>query len=568
MKRLGLLLVTLAMLVTPAYAGKISSRSSATALTGAETIGVIQGGVDKKTTVGAISGTNVTQLSRYSSTDLCAAGTGVIDTIGATVTTLMVDVAATCTATKSVPLTLSIVFTGQGLVTISNGVTLTFNGPFNAPMNKVFTLTGTGVAKFGAGSTLYLYPAWWGVTPNAAGDDYPGIQAALTAAGGLHDPGGNGRGTDAAVFLPTGEYTLTAALKMPPSTRLIGESREGTQLNPALNINGIELLGADWGGGFDFRNTIENLSIFYTAGANTGYYIKIDSAYDVSVHNVFLWNTEGNGVYVARVNQVVFDNVDIDGRVTNTTGTGLTLINGTFTMVGGVVEFFQTHIHISKTVSSTTARFFGVYHEQLANSTAMILDNVQGTLISGNNFSNAAGNNTPIGISYINGSHHNTMIGGNFGDGTQFGWSPPIKTDATSYNNRAIGVLFGYYYNGNLGTRPDGALGINNSLITKIVTYTTPMTFDMETGERFSITATNGTAFTINAPTNTGAIGAKLDVIIRNAAGGALGTATWNAVFKMPTWVQPANGFSRSVQFVWDGTNWVETFRSAADVPN
>lgn len=99
------------------------------------------------------------------------------------------------------------------------------------------------------------------------------------------------------------------------------------------------------------------------------------------------------------------------------------------------------------------------------------------------------------------------------------------------------------------------------------VVYSAAMTIDASLGNTAVITATNATAFTINAPTNP-VIDQVLTVMIRNTSGGALGVATWNAIFKMVAWVQPATGFSRSISFRYDGTNWVETLRSAADVPN
>jgi len=99
------------------------------------------------------------------------------------------------------------------------------------------------------------------------------------------------------------------------------------------------------------------------------------------------------------------------------------------------------------------------------------------------------------------------------------------------------------------------------------LTYGTTINTNTATGDNFSITATNGTAFTIAAPTNPVA-GQTITYTIRNASGGALGAITWNAVFKMPAFTLPANGFSRSVSFIYNGTNWVQRFQSAADVPN
>ena len=83
----------------------------------------------------------------------------------------------------------------------------------------------------------------------------------------------------------------------------------------------------------------------------------------------------------------------------------------------------------------------------------------------------------------------------------------------------------------------------------------------------FTITATNGTAFTISNPTD-GYSGQVITYVIRNTSGGALGALTFGAAFKASAWTQPATGYSRSISFRYDGTNWVETVRSSADVPN
>lgn len=99
------------------------------------------------------------------------------------------------------------------------------------------------------------------------------------------------------------------------------------------------------------------------------------------------------------------------------------------------------------------------------------------------------------------------------------------------------------------------------------VTYSSAMTFSSFENSTFVITANNGSAFTINAPTEP-AKGKQITIRLRNTSGGALGAATWDAVFKMAAWTNPTNGNSRSITFEYDGTNWVEMTRTAADVPN
>lgn len=116
------------------------------------------------------------------------------------------------------------------------------------------------------------------------------------------------------------------------------------------------------------------------------------------------------------------------------------------------------------------------------------------------------------------------------------------------------------------------ALGTGGEITQPLVAlvYGPAITPDASAGNVQVVTATNNVAFTINAPTNPPAAGSTqfLTLTIRNASGGALGVATFNAAFKLAAWTQPANGFSRSITFRWDGANWVEVNRTTVDVPN
>jgi hypothetical protein len=99
------------------------------------------------------------------------------------------------------------------------------------------------------------------------------------------------------------------------------------------------------------------------------------------------------------------------------------------------------------------------------------------------------------------------------------------------------------------------------------VTYSASMTIDCTQGSYHTITATNGSAFAINAPTSP-LDGQPLTITLRNASGGALGAATWNAAFKMSAWTNPANANSRSITFIYNGTNWIQISQTGVDVPN
>lgn len=105
------------------------------------------------------------------------------------------------------------------------------------------------------------------------------------------------------------------------------------------------------------------------------------------------------------------------------------------------------------------------------------------------------------------------------------------------------------------------------------VTYGAAPVINAALGNLFVMTITDNVAFVFAAPTNPPSVAGQsqeITITCRNASGGAHGAGTWNAVFKTQATVFPAiaNGQSRSIRFRWDGTNWVELWRSAADIAN
>ena len=140
--------------------------------------------------------------------------------------------------------------------------------------------------------------------------------------------------------------------------------------------------------------------------------------------------------------------------------------------------------------------------------------------------------------------------------------------------NRIFGGLWAEFL------RVDGDILVGGAIYgPDIVTvpYSNSMTPDLGLGSHQQINPTNNTAFTINAPlydgaamdaANPGPTGFQWTLTIRNASGGALGAATLNAALRLAAWTQPANGFSRSITFQWNGTTHVEVSRTTVDVPN
>jgi hypothetical protein len=119
------------------------------------------------------------------------------------------------------------------------------------------------------------------------------------------------------------------------------------------------------------------------------------------------------------------------------------------------------------------------------------------------------------------------------------------------------------------GLNTQGTRLISN-LVT--VTYSAAPVIDASLGNDFVMTITDGVAIVVAAPINppTAAQCQDITFTVRNASGGAHGALTWNAVFKTQAtaFSAVATGNSRTVFFRWNGTNWVETVRTAADVAN
>ena len=126
------------------------------------------------------------------------------------------------------------------------------------------------------------------------------------------------------------------------------------------------------------------------------------------------------------------------------------------------------------------------------------------------------------------------------------------------------GTAIGTYTLGGSGTF--SPLQLNYTKVTP--TYGASVTINAALGNLFVVTVTDANAFTITNPTN-GLTGQTIILTIRNTSGGGAGVLTFGTAYKTgAAWTQPATANSRSIHFYYDGTNWIEFGRSAADVSN
>lgn len=114
----------------------------------------------------------------------------------------------------------------------------------------------------------------------------------------------------------------------------------------------------------------------------------------------------------------------------------------------------------------------------------------------------------------------------------------------------------------------DQIVGYTANFLRKVLTltYGTTIATDASAARYLKITATNGTGFTISNPTQAGE-GMEIVYDIKNSSGGAMGAITWGAAFLLAgSFTNPADTKRRTIKFYYDGTNWVEVCRAAADI--
>lgn len=203
----------------------------------------------------------------------------------------------------------------------------------------------------------------------------------------------------------------------------------------------------------------------------------------------------------------------------------------------------------------------------LTASAAIKLIDCQNTMVRGNNLTATSGTGTYNGFGILTLSNVRGSSG-NFIDGNMV--SAPYNGAAYNGQGRSINLastadVLGSNVNVNdWNATKAGAVAL--SLVQ--VPYSSSITFDARSGNLFEITITNATAFTINAPAGA-SDGQEITIMFVNTTTGSIGAITWNSIFLVYSGaLNPAAGASQSIRLLYNGTNWVELWRGANNVPN
>lgn len=271
------------------------------------------------------------------------------------------------------------------------------------------------------------------------------------------------------------------------------------------------------------------------------------------------------GISIAsELSGLVIQGCDFEGILAG--GAGIIITPATTRQVHGVViegNYFEningTAIYVSGVDASSVLGLVvqgnyitgGFTNYGLANAiNAMVLNNVNGFVIEANEFEDwqLRGFNLPTPATVINGRVRNNTSSRN----VVANLSSATFDKSVEVANNWAGPTAIY-----LPTTLEFAL-----------TYGVAVASDASLGKTQIVTANNGVAFTMSNPTN-GYAGQQVTWRIKNTSGGALGVVTWAATFHLgAAWGSPATGFNRSITFEYDGANWIELYRTSADVAN
>jgi len=102
----------------------------------------------------------------------------------------------------------------------------------------------------------------------------------------------------------------------------------------------------------------------------------------------------------------------------------------------------------------------------------------------------------------------------------------------------------------------DSVRHLTKSTTIKTLTYAATVSTNAAEGSIFIVPITNGTAFTMDAPTNA-VKGQEISYWFKNTSGGATGAITWDSAFKTAAAPgTPTNGYTLEITFVFDGQYW------------
>ncbi len=298
------------------------------------------------------------------------------------------------------------------------------------------------------------------------------------------------------------------------------------------------------------------------------------SCFSCSMEDCTIVGALAGGVNIlawAQTNNLTLRNVTAGG----TAGVGVQVIDSIgFSWFGGDCEAVAGAVALDfdSTASLAAGHIVqGVDFEACSCASGIIrighTDNVVGVSILSNNFSNAGSSEYLVNPENCT---NLTFLGNALNTGVNSGeWIHTTGTTLTNLITDGAISTDAFSVGGTLALDPLNIAKTGRLVEALIgVTYSASMTIDAALGNCFAITISDGSAFTINNPTNPRK-GQTIEVWLINGAGAPHGTITWGGGFKMSGALAAiADTKNRFIRFRYNGTSWYESFRSAADIAN
>lgn len=407
------------------------------------------------------------------------------------------------------------------------------------------------------------------------------INAAITAA---LDSGFGG-----VVYFPAGTYRIESTIVVPQSVNvavyLVGDGMRETNL--AINANvGI---GIRWGSSTrDPSGTLDKMS-FYGGMRNMMVTANSAAATNTLFQGIELQNFEMTNVLFQKANGVGGTGIKLLGSLTSggyAAPASPHFWRGKFINVRVddcripvYMENADENDFMGCTFSVTKGLTTGANSQRAVTIAQGLNNRFYGTLLTGD-VGGAAANYVGVYMPTVtNGLNQLNQFYGLVAEGFNYG--------IYVYDSTVIGATFdGYYSSINVAPyyNPSGSNGTKIfSAVNDINFYARRQTYSptqaavlsgssiltaSSEGNVFTVNVTTSTAYTVDPPSSP-VDGQFLTYVFKNTSGGAMGTLSWNPIFKLcGALTNPATGNQRMIQFYYDGTNWRETFRSVADQPN
>lgn len=475
---------------------------------------------------------------------------------------------------------------------LDTGLSVYFPAPPVAyAFDGLLTLTTSGQMLFGDGPRSILRALAANVNVFAAG-------AALTGIGALHLRI-EGAATDEttaqyAFFSTTTNYirrSLFEGLEIEATNNgLLFDS--GSDDNTVRGCQFRELKGDSSGHGYGVQmgnanrnHVLSNRFFGSTGNGRHAVYIGSGSSFNHVIGNyVSNWQQDGIVIYALTAQNacqynVVAHNI-FEGGLSPATEGGAISISGkahhNFIACNQITGFGNSGILVSDSGQGGACEDNTIRgnHISLCDRFGIVLIGTKRSAVIGNivrdNSQDSAGTYDAINVrssgSFGTEEDENTSIVGNIVQGSSHRSALGIDSSAPAPsgvvytgNDFRAGALGVVSYYGDILTGDDIAyVAPEAEASTPIAAYGRLTTF-------VSLTVNISGAFTIEAP-ELAAVGKTVEITVRNMTGGALGVITWNAVYKRSTWTSPGSGKSRTIRFLYNGANWIETYKSAADV--